>query len=220
MIRILGLAIAIMCTSLVLTAVAVVGYFGSLGTLTKSNLNEILAILKDEPVPVEVIQRIDDTPLMTNDQLIAKRTSAILSLTERERELELIKRTIAEQSEQVLKERAALETARASFLKQLKSIEDENASESADQTRAILLKMKPEIAVGNLMAMRVDEAINVLQGMAEKDSAKLIQTFQLGTPEQRTRAEEIFLAISRGQPTSDLVQQTQKDVRPPSETDR
>lgn len=214
MIRILGLTIAIISTSLVLTIVAVVGYFGYLGTLTKSNVNEILAILKDEPTNLPETAEVDDTPLITNDQLVAVRTRAILSLTERERELELIKRTITEQSEQVLKERATLETTRAAFLKQLKSIQEESASQAADQTRGILLKMKPEVAVINLMAMSLDESIMILQGMAEKDSAKLLQTFQLGTSEQRDRAEQIFLAISRGLPTTDFVQQTEKDVLP------
>lgn len=218
MIRILGLTIAIMSTSLVLTAAAVIGYFGSMGTLTKSNLTEILSILKNDPTLIQQgVPEVDTTPLITNDQLVAERTKVILSLTERERELELIKKAITEQSDLVLKERTALESTRSAFLKQLKTIEEETMSAAADQSRGILLKMKPEVAVTNLMAMTPNEAIMILQGMGEKDSAKLLQTFQTGNAEQRDRASQIFLAISRGQPKADLAQQTQKDIRPAAE---
>ncbi len=209
--RLFGMAIAVFCVSMVLTGLAALGYFAYTGTLTQTNVQEILAILKDETSPTAAEPEVDETPFITNDQLIAERTKQILSLTDRERELELIKRTIAEQSEIVLKERGMLEQLRSSFLKQLETLKAEITTEAADQSRGILLKMRPEVAVVNLMAMTKEEAIVVMKGMAEKDAAKLLETFLTVDPK---RAEEIFLAISRGKPVSDLVEQTENAVRP------
>ena len=59
-----------------------------------------------------------------------------------------------------------------------------------------------------MMALSVTDNVVLVQGMPEKSIAKILKEFQLGDAAQRLRGQEIFKAVSQGEPTKGLIDET------------
>lgn len=208
MIRVLVTLTCVVCVAAVVTAIAGVGLLWGAGRLNPEKVNQIAelldgrdAIIPDEPeIPEELAQ-------VAKEEVIDRRAMSVLELTARERELNLLKGLIEAKATQLLNDRRDLERAQVAFQKQLDEVDEELLSEAAEQARGILLALPPEQAVEKIMTLEPAEAVMLMKGVAEKPHAKILQAFQ--TQEQTARANEIFQAIVRGQPKSEVVQQAE-----------
>lgn len=194
MIRVLSMAIAIVCTATVATVVLLAGYLYSTGQVTRQTAADIKAVIRGEELTSSVEDDANLTP-PSYQELAEQRALSVVGLAERERELSLVKASVDAQLAQILEERQALENLRKSFRAELKAERDKLTTETADQTRAILLGMNAELAVEHLAQLQLTEAVTLLQGMSEKDAARLLDKFR-GTAHE-PRGQEIFQSIAR-----------------------
>ncbi len=205
MIRILGTVIGIFSTATLLTAVLVATYAWGEGNLTRESTLEIAAILKGEPSPASLAE-VPKPPQMTSyDQIVEKRTEKILSISARESELAILKRSIDDQTKLVMSERGKLEQVKKTFQEELEKEYEKIKTESVEQARGILLKMEAESAVEKLLTLDVSDSVLLLKGMAEKDAARILDQFRARIvgkdPQDRyEKAEEIYKAIYNGEP--------------------
>ena len=220
MFRILGMVIAIFCTATVLTGVLALGIVWSQGNLTRKSAADVASVLKGEPIAVDedAIKKENDLP--SYDDVVSSRTSMILSLSTRETELAIIQQAITDQLNAIRSESEQLEQYRGTFQAELKKEEEKIVSESAEFSRATLLKMDPESAVEKLSKLDISDAVLLIKGMGEKDAAKILDQFReritgKDPVERVEKAEEIFKAIYQGNPLIgpvDEASQAMKDL--------
>ena len=205
MIRILGMVITIFCTATVLTGVLSLAFVWSQGILTRDSAEDIISVLKGEPIAVdeETLKEQDEIP--SYDDIVDARTARILSISSRETELAIFQQAIEDQVSSIKSDRGKLEQFRETFQKELSAEQDKIVSESIEQARGILLKMDPESAVEKLNILDVSDAVVILKGMPEKDAARILDQFRQRIagkdPIMRVKkAEEIYKAIYQGNP--------------------
>lgn len=212
MIRILGMTVAIFCTASFMTAIAFAGYLWMQGTLDEETYEQFALVLKGERITQQTDAPVEESFPDSNKEISEKRQKAILSLSERERELQVLKESIDEQSRKIVEERQQLEELQSTFRKELNTEREKIVDESAEQARSILLGMKPDAAVMKLMAVEASEAIILLKGMKEKDAAKILEKFSTVQQADEQKANDIFRAIMRGKTEVDLISQANNQL--------
>ncbi len=213
MFRILGMVISIFCTATVLTGVAALGFAWGQGNLTRESVENIVAILKGEPIKVdeEVAEKQQEMP--SYDDIVKARAAKILSISARENELAIFQQAIEDQTNSITSKRGKLEQVRETFYEELKKEQEKITSEAVVQARGILLKMEPESAVEKLLALDINDAVLLFKGMPEKDAARILDQFRQRIngkdPIARTKkAEDIYKAIYKGSPLIEPVQKS------------
>ena len=209
MIRLLIFASALFCTATVGTIVMGVGYLWVQGTLTAEATADLRSILRGEdPTLNDTVSEEED--IKPSFQEIAElRASKILSLSDRESELLLVKQAIDQQVSNLVVSRKNIEKQRNKYQAELKKAKEQITSEAKEQARGILLKMNPELAAKNLLALELNEMIDLMKGMSEKDIAKILEKFP---KDQIAIAEKIFTEIARGKPTILPTQNAEKKL--------
>lgn len=209
MIKILSMAVSIFCVATVGTLICGAAFLWYQGDLTDETVTDVKSILRGEDPAMNSVVRKENDPQPSFQDIANLRAKSILSLTEREAELQLVKQTIDTQIEDLVKRRELLDKKQAEFEKSLDEITKTIASEAREQARGILLKMKPELAAQNLLALTPEEAIELVKGMGEKDVARILERFPKGT---EAAAEEIFMAIARGKPKLDAIENAKEGL--------
>lgn len=206
MFRIAATLVSVVCVAAVMTAIAAAAYLWYDGRLTGETVNDVVAIFdgEEEALPTEP-EIPEEIAQVAKDEVVERRAMAILELTSRERELNLLKGLIESKAAQVVSEKRELERAQKNFQEKLTEVEKELLAESAEQARGILLALPPDEAVRKLMTLDADEAVRLMKGVADKAHAKILQEFQ--GQEETPRGNEIFQAIVRGQPKREVIQQ-------------
>ena len=77
-----------------------------------------------------------------------------------------------------------------------------------EQTRGILLALQPDDAIDTLMGLTADENVILLKGMPEKSIARILEQFLSGEENERVRGQEVFKAISQGNPSKSLIDES------------
>ncbi len=213
MFRILGMVISIFCTATVLTGFVTLAIVWGQGNLTRESGENIVAILKGEPITVneETLEKQQEMP--SYDDIVKARAASILSISARESELAIFQQAIEDQVKFITSKRGELEQDREKFRAELLQEREKITEESIVQARGILLKMDPESAVEKLLALDVTDAVVLFKGMPEKDAARILDQFRQRIngkdPIARTKkAEEIYKAIYQGKPLIDPVEKS------------
>jgi len=213
MFRLLGMVIAIFCTATVLTGFVALAVVWGQGNLTRESGENIIAILKGEPITVDEESFEKQQELPSYDDIVKARAAKILSISARESELAIFQQAIEDQVKFITSKRGGLEQNRESFREELKQEREKITAEAIVQARGILLKMEPESAVEKLLTLDVTDAVVLLKGMPEKDAARVLDQFRQringNDPIARTKkAEEIYKAIYKGSPLIDPVEKS------------
>jgi hypothetical protein len=165
-----------------------------------------------EPLPEPA-----ETAAISTEEVVELRTVRALELDTREEELKTLKDLAKEASIGSTQERQKFDVMKEEFRKKLEELDERLQSDAHEQTRAILLASKPEDAVLRLMGLSLEEGVELLRGVPEKTTAKILQAFNQ-TPETLTRGQEIFEALFRGSPQGPLVEDALKQLGPPPES--
>jgi len=213
MFRLLGMVIAIFCTATVLTGFVALAVVWGQGNLTRESGENIIAILKGEPITVDEESLEKQQEMPSYDDIVKARAAKILSISARESELAIFQQAIEDQVKFITSKRGELEANRKTFRDELKQEREKIASEAVVQARGILLKMEPESAVEKLLTLDVTDAVVLLKGMPEKDAARVLDQFRQringNDPITRTKkAEEIYKAIYKGSPLIEPVEKS------------
>lgn len=163
-------------------------------------LGEEIAIEEDDDLEQKPTQH-------SHDEIVKLRTGRILDLQRRQRELGVLKSMLESKVGELNSMKADIEKRERTFQDQLKQLAATLASESIEQSRAILLKMPVADAVSNLMAMNLEQNVLLLKGMPEKSIAAIFEEFLRGNdPKRIDREQKIFEAIVKGQPNRQLIE--------------
>lgn len=216
MIRTLMMLVGLLSFVTLLCEVAAVGVIYSQGRLSKANLWTIRMMLEGraelDPLPEPA-----ESAGVSTEEVVKLRTVRALQLDTREEELKSLKSLATEAAIGSIQERQKFDVMKEEFRKTLQELDERIQSEAHEQTRAILLASKPEDTVQRLMGLSLEESVELLKGVPEKTTAKILQAFDL-TPETLKRGQEIFEALFRGSPQGPLVDEALKNLGPPPET--
>ena len=168
------------------------------------------ALQPEKPAEVE-IEIPEELAQVAKEEVVERRAMAILELQARDRELQLLKSLVEQKMMRVTSAKQELEQMQTSFQSELDAATETLLSESAEQARGILLALQPDYAVEKLMTLEPDEAIRLMKGIPEKDHAKILEAFQ--GAERTERGNEIFRAIVRGRPESDIVAKAEETIQ-------
>lgn len=207
MIRIAAIIIGVCCVAVVATESLGLAVFWYRGYLNADSVRELRLALtgQTESEPIAAEESHAAKPGLTD--VLEDRSLRILNLDSRESELVLLKGTATETANRLLAERQAFDALQRQFEERLKELQEQTAGDAVAQTQAVLLALPPAQAVEKLMALSLDENVLILKGMSEKSIAKLLTEFR-GDPTRVDRGQKIFEALSRGEPRSDLIEQT------------
>lgn len=216
MIRTLMMLAGLLSFVVLLCEAVGVGVLYSRGRLSKENLWTVRLILEgreqDEPLPEAA-----ETAVLSTEEIVKLRTQRTLDLAARENELKTLKDLVTEASIGLTQERQKFDVLKEQFRKSLDELNARIQSDAREQTRAILLASEPEDAVPRLMGLSLEESVELLQGLPEKKTAAILQSFNQ-TPETIERGQKIFEALFRGQPQGPVVDDALKQLGPPPVT--
>lgn len=201
---------SVVCVATVLSELLGIGFLWYRGQLTTDAVDDIRLILagqnQDSMAVDDEAQR--DRP--SSEDYIRERTMRILELNTRQEELDLLKRMVSDKRKQLIDEKSKFDEKRKEFQTALLQLQSEGTATASEQTRGILLSLQPADAMAHLMALPAADNVMLLKGMPEKSIAKILKEFLSGDKDQRERGEEVFQAISQGEPSKGLIDDTLK----------
>lgn len=200
--------VAVVCVATVLSELLGLGFLWYRGQLTSASIADMrLALSGDDEDSFDVDESEKQDQLSTED-FAERRVTRILELSTREEELDLLKRVVTDNRKELIEEQEVFQQQKEGFEKQLKQLQEAAASEAMEQTRGILLALQPDDAIGSLMALTAEENVMLLKGMPEKSIARILQQFLSGEENERVRGQEVFKAISQGNPSKSLIDES------------
>jgi flagellar motility protein MotE (MotC chaperone) len=219
--------IGCVCATVVVSETTALCVLWQRGMISAHHLREIQLILTNRTVDDKDDEEKDRTPeFLSARQLTQARAVKMLNFDKRESELVTLKEMADSKREDLEVQQKRFLAQRQAFEDELAKIEASLAATSTEQARGVLLALPPKDAVRQLMQLTLDENVIILKGMQEKSVAKILKEFQataapsgadFGNDRKETPAERgcrIFEALSRGEPTRSLLEQTRKNVEP------
>ncbi len=223
MLRFLMIMLACVCTTVVVAETTALTLLWHRGMLSPHHLREIRLVLTNRALDDESQNEPDEKPVRVSAQKAAQdRTVKILNLDKRESELVTLKGLADGKREDLESQQLQFRAERKAFDDELAQIEANLNSTSTELARGILLALPPKDAVRQLMQLSLTEDVVILKGMPEKNLAKILKEFPAALPSTATenrlerkestaeRGRLIFEALSRGEPTRSLLEQTRK----------
>jgi len=207
--------VSILCIGTLLTELAALGVLAIQGKITNKTIVEVQAVLdgeyKEEAIEAEAeIQ----TP-HSQAEIDRERIDRSYQLGNVRTEIELISELLRKRGDQLLAKQGKIKSDKENFESQLDKFQKTNTTASAETARGILLKMTPEDAVVSLMPSTLEHNILLLKGMQEKKIAEILQQFiKSRDPKTVKRGQDIFQAISMGEPEKKLVESAIKKGKP------
>lgn len=198
MIRLLAMVIGIFSTGTLLTIALALGYVWMQGNITSTTFEDLRLVLNGGQLDRAEEEIEEATPTLSHEDILEQRLVGLAGIMDRELELQIIKESLDEQARKVLADSQALREQRDDFRSELENERNSINEAAMEQARGILLKMRTEAAVDKLLSLEAKQAILLVKGMPDKDAAKILEKFE-GVPATQ-KAEEIFKAITRGEP--------------------
>jgi len=216
MIRSLGLILSACCIATLLSQVIGLSILWFRGQLTADTVRDIRAVLSgqdQDSVAADDEMQKDD---VSREDVVRDRSMRILSLNSLQNELSILKSMVDSRKTSLLAEQKAFLKQKDDFEKALVQIDAERTSVAAEQARGVLMALAPADAVTTLMRLTLEENVMLLKEMPEKKIAGLLKQFSEGNdPARITRGQEIFEAISRGEPARTLIHETAARLKEP-----
>lgn len=225
MLRFLGIIIACVCVTVVLSEAVVGAILWSRGTLSSEQIREIRLILTqgvvDDRDDVDA-PKASQSP--TLQDVADARAMNVMGLDKRESELVTLKDAVDQKRNELDQLQMQFRAQRKAFEDELAKLDESIGSTASDQARGVLQSMAPKDAVRQLMNLTLEEDVTLLGGMSEKTIAKILKEFGPVTPTTGTgipgeqgesrgeRGRRIFEALTRGEPRKSLVEQARKEL--------
>ena len=183
------------------------------GQLDSERIHSFQLVLAGELKPVESAIPAEETPTDAVPASAAERELAAniyaIELTAQADDLALLHGLLESESLLNDEHRNQFEQQQLQFNKRLAEIRAQREDEVRAQTRAILAALSTRDGVAYLMKSSEQDGLILLQGLPERNVAKLLQEFAAGTDEERQRGQSYFAAMAAGQPEKALLEETQ-----------
>lgn len=207
MMRSLVVIICIFCVATIMSQAVGLAFLWNRGQLNSETVEEIRVILSGQFGDVAGDGEEEDASLPSSEDIMKERSKSILGLDRREKELSLIKLMVDENAVDLGSQLDAFERKEKAFELKMVELNNKLTAEATEQTRGLLMKLEPADAVLYLMELDLNENVILLKGMPDKKIAELLQEFlQAGDQKQVTRGNEIFEALSKGEPAASLIE--------------
>ena len=192
------------------------------GMFSAHHLQEIKLVLTNRAASEQREAEIEQKPQYPSAQEVAQaRAVKVLNLDKRESELATLKGMADAKQKDLESLQKQIKSLRKAFEDELARIEASITSTGTEQARGVLLALPPKDAVQQLMQLSLDQDVVLLKGMPEKVIAKILKEFQSTLSAQpdasgerkdspAERGRMIFEALSRGEPSRTLLEQTRK----------
>lgn len=212
MIRTLATIFGVFCAATLLSECIAVGILWSRGQLSSQSLREIRMALSGENEARFADAPDEQQSRPSFEDVTAHRALAVLELNTRQSELQLLKAMLDARKRALKSDTDAFLAMKNAFEKRLNDLKSELTSAATEQTRTILATLPPAEAVNNLLQLPLEENVRLLQGMPEKQIARILQEFSKRSADEAQRGLQIFEAISRGEPAGTLVEEGRKQL--------
>jgi len=144
----------------------------------------------------------------SSSDITLDRTMRVLALNRLQTELDLLKNMIDQKKDDLKIQLDSFNSMKTEFETRLKQLEEENTTKAVTQARGILGSLSKANAVDFLMELSVEQDVVLLDGMADKAIAKILEEFVKGQDPQLKRGQQIFEKIYGGGRNSELIQDT------------
>ncbi|MCH7689244.1 MAG: hypothetical protein IH899_21645 [Planctomycetes bacterium] len=185
------------------------GFLWYRGQLTSETIAEIRVILSGQYHDFSEGEQEEEAFYPSSEDIVKQRSISVMDFNNRDEELKSLKSLVDESAMNFSRQQEELEREKNEFDKKLAMLDEQIASEGAEQARGVLVKLTPSDAVLYLMGLELQENIMLLKGMPEKKIAEYQEEFLKGDQRQVKRGHEIFQALSRGEPKKSLIDQNQ-----------
>ncbi len=215
MIRLLGLLIAVLSTTILLAEAVVVGYLWSQGQFSGEKLAGYRQVFSGETDSEQTKKDKESASSAPSQQeMQMARIMRVLDLESQAKELELLKTMTLSTEKRLISERQTFDEIKAAFREELAELSQRHQQEAVEQARAVLMAAATEFAVERLMSLPLPESVDLVRGMPEKSIAKILQGFAepAMTPERAQRGQQIFEALSRGEPVRQAITKAQRQI--------
>lgn len=203
--RSLVVVFCVFCVATLLSELLAAGLLWYRGQLTSATLHEMRLLLSGQVAEEELGSvAVDDVEPSTADAMEA-RVRRLFDIDSRESELVLLRDLLNQRKDELRAEREKILRLRKELDDRLRELEERSTDEATEQTRGILLTLRPDDAVHNLMQLDLERNVVLLRGLPDKTVGKILGEFNEGTEEQRQRGNDIFEALSRGEPKRRLL---------------
>jgi hypothetical protein len=219
MLRLLGTLIGVLSVTIILAELVGVGYLWSKGYLTAARIADIRQVYSHD---AKIEENVNDEEFKPNEssrqEVQIARVMRVLNLESRGKELELLKTMTSNTANQLISERKTFDEIKETFRTELQELSQRHQLESIQQARAVLIASPTAAAVERLMALPLEEAVDLIRGMPEKSIAKILQGFSDAAPnpdatdEKRERGQQIFEALTRGQPVRAAIEAAESKI--------
>jgi hypothetical protein len=204
----------VFCVATVLSAMAGAALLWSRGQLTSTTFAEIRVILVGgEPEAIAGDEELDRTQ-PSSDDVTRERSLAILGLSSREEQLQILNDMIEKKRKALLDDEKAFENAQQAFEQQLAELRKKQSDEATEKARAIILAMTPADAVNHMMELDLTQCVVLMTDMPEKKAATILQEFFIANgprnDERVERGHQILIAIGAGEPVKKLIDEAVK----------
>ena len=203
--RTAAVIVGVICVATVLSELVGLGFLWYRGQLTPATIADMQLALSGEDDSVLDVEDGEKQDQPSNEEYAEERITRILGLSTRQEELNLLKRVITDNRKGLIEKNEEFREQKAEFEKQLQELQTASTSTAMEQTRGILVSLPPADAVDNLMGLTTEANVQLLKGMPEKTIAKILQEFLSGDESEKTRGQDVFRAISEGEPTKKLI---------------
>jgi flagellar motility protein MotE (MotC chaperone) len=222
--KFLMIIVGCVCTTIVVSETTALVVLWQRGMISPHHLNEIKLVLTNRALDEErESERCQKPDFPSAEQVAQERAVKTFNFDKRESELVTLKELADGKREDLELQQKNLVAQRKAFADELARIEAGLVSSSAEQARGVLLALPPKDAVRQLMQLSLAENVVLMKGMPEKTVAKILKEFQATPPtpavdageskeQPAERGRAIFEALSRGEPTRALLDQTRKDA--------
>lgn len=204
--RTLVLLVCVFCVGTVITEAIGIGVLVMRGQLTAETWRDIRSVLSGTPLGSQTIEVETTDTQPSSEQIMQQRVRSILQLNTREEELDRFRIMIDTLASELSQEKEQFRLQKLAFQKELQQAEEQLTAESTEQARGILGKLRPDDATASLMALTLNENVVILRGMPERSIGRILESFsKSGDPALAERGQQIFEAISRGEPRRALL---------------
>lgn len=207
--------VCILCIGTVLTELVALGVLAVQGKLNRKTIGEVQAVLDGEYREPAIEAEAEVRVPRSQSEIDRERIDRSYRLDNRRTEIEKISDLLLKRGDKLQTDQLAIQAMRENFNSQLDALKKSLAAESIETARGILIKMTSDDAVSSLMPSPLQHNIQLLKGMQEKKIAEILQQFMKSQdPKIVKRGQDIFQAISVGEPEKTLVETAIKQGKP------
>jgi hypothetical protein len=212
--------IAAVCVATVISAAVLIAYYAQSWKVSKERAGQALAILQGKSleslVPPPLPKKEADSEQPSFDQLLAAQGLKARDLEQRELTVRANIQQFQEELDKIDAEKKRVQAVRDHLQAKLDDMKNDAASAGVETATTTITTLKPkqakDLVKQQLDKGEIDVVARMLTNMPDNKRAKIIAEFK--TADELEQIGKVLDRIRKGQPTADLLDQTEKRIQP------